>query len=137
MKTILLRAGLALLATVCCLRIARAEVRTNADGRTALVSRDATGRVLSRTVMNDDGSRHTTATEYWAKSQVVKRSVDEDLDRSGRPTKRVVREYDDRGRVRESRAVSIDDAGKERGTRTRYGYDAEGRSHKTTSQVER
>ena len=137
MKGILLRSGLALLATACCLRIAQAEVTTDADGRTVLVGRDAAGRVLSRTVVNDDGSRHITASEYWAKSQVVKRRVDEDLDRTGRATKRVVREFDARGRVRESRAVSIDAAGKERGTRTRYSYDAKGQCHKTTSRVER
>lgn len=102
-----------------------------------VVSRDASGRVQKRVVLNTDGSRHVTATEYWPYSSVASHTVDEDIDRAGRPTARTVQEFDQRGRLRERRAVSIDAAGRESGTRTRYTYDAHGRVDGRTSPVER
>ncbi len=137
MKSMLLRAGLSLLVIGGCVSNIRAEVTTDAEGRKVLVSRDASGRVLTRAILSEDGSRHLAATEYWPQSKVAKRTVEEDQDRAGRATKRTVRHFDQQGRLRESRAVSIDVAGNERGTRTRYAYDAQGRAHKMTSRVGR
>ena len=110
----------------------------DAAGHDVLVSRDASGRVQSRTILNADGSRHVVSNQYWAESQVVRLSVEEDLDRTGRPTRRSIQEFDDRGRPLERRTVSIDATGKEHGiSRTRFTYDAQGRSSETTSPLGR
>ena len=106
-------------------------------GSVVLLSRDVSGRVQSRRVLSADGSRVATATEYWPHTDVARRSVEEAVDPAGRPTRRTVQEFDQRGRLLERRAVSIDTAGKERGSRTRYNYDARGQRSATTSPVER
>jgi YD repeat-containing protein len=134
-KRILLCACASLLSALTFLPAAQAEVTQDEEGRVELVNRDASGRVQSRTVLEADGARHTTATEYWPKSKVAKRTVEEDLDPAGHPTSRVVSAFDSRGRVLERRAVSIDAAGRERGTRTHFAYDAQGRVRKSTSPI--
>jgi len=115
----------------------RAEVTQDEQGRTVLVARDASGRVTHRSVVEADGSRHVTRTQYWPTGAAAKRTVDEELDASGRPTKRTDSRYDTGGRVLETTAVTIDGGGKERGTRTRYSYGPQGEAHPTTSRVER
>jgi hypothetical protein len=63
--------------------------------------------------------------------------VEQDLDRAGRATRRIVQEFDAQGRPISRRAVSIDAAGKETGTVTRYTYDARGGASETATPVER
>jgi hypothetical protein len=112
-----------------------AELTHDAAGRRVLVSRDSLGRVQRRIILNADGSQHTTASEFWPHGNVARRVVDEDRDGTGRPTGRTLQRFDARGRILERRAVVIDAAGQERGTHTRYSYDAGGRSSQTTSPV--
>ena len=90
------------------------------------VTKDAKGRVVSRTVANPDGSSRTSM-QYATASERPALVVDEDLDASGRTTRRVEQRFDDGGRLREKVQVTINVAGKERGTRTRYQYDTSGR----------
>ena len=115
----------------------QAEVTKDASGRPVLESRDASGRVLSRIVLEADGSRHVTSTEYWPESQVARRTVDENADGTGRVTKRVTQEFDEGGRLQERKDVAVDAAGKQQGTRTRYSYDAKGARTETTLPLER
>jgi hypothetical protein len=137
MKRILFCACTGLLSALTFLPTLRAEVTEDEQGRPVIVSRDAAGRVCSRTVIEADGSRHVTTTEYWPASKVARRTVDEDRDPAGRATKRTVARFDDWGRVLERRSVTIDAAGKRRGTRTLYSYDAEGRAREATSPLGR
>lgn len=102
-----------------------------------LVTRDESGHVQRRVALLPDGSRHTTAASYWPHTDVVRRTIDEDLDRTGRPTGRTVQEFDSRGRLLESRAVTIDATGRESGTRTRFTYGPRGRVGQSTTRLER
>jgi YD repeat-containing protein len=137
MKKIPLGALTAVLAMLAFVPALRAEVTEDEQGRVVLVNHDSSGRVCSRTVLEADGARHTTATEYWPKSQVAKRTAEEDRDAAGRPVKRTTSLFDRQGRVRERSAVSIDATGRQRGTRTLFSYDAQGRPHETTSPLQR
>ena len=137
MKRLLLCVGATSIFALTFLPVVRAEVAQDEQGRTVLVSSDSAGRVTNRTVLEADGSRHVTATEYWEKGKVARRMVDEDRDPDGRATRRTLSTFDNRGRVIESSAVTIDAAGQERGTRTRYSYDVEGQPSKTTSRIGR
>jgi hypothetical protein len=110
-----------------------AQAGKDASGRPVLVTKDASGRIQSRTVLNADGSRHVTSNEYWPESTVARHTVDQDIDASGRTTRRLVQEFDDHGRVLEKRDLNVDAAGKERGTRTRYSYDPQGQRRETSS----
>jgi hypothetical protein len=90
------------------------------------ITKDARGRVISRMKQNADGSSHRTSIEYGSDSEKPALVVDEDLDPRNRPTRRVEQRFDDQGRLRAKLEVTIDAAGKERGTRTRYWYDPSG-----------
>ena len=137
MKSLLLCLCGSLALTLAFVPSGRAEVTQDDQGRTVLVARDASGRVTHRSVLEADGSRHETRTQYWPTGTAAKRTVEEDRDASGRPTKRTDSRYDASGRVLETTAVTVDPSGKERGTRTRYSYGAQGEAHPTTSRVER
>jgi hypothetical protein len=137
MKRTLLCACAGLLSALTFLPAAQAEVTQDEQGRAVLVSRDASGRVCRRAVLEADGSRHTTATQYWPKSKTAKRTVEEDLDPAGRPTSRVVSVFDDQGRVLDRRTVSINAAGRQRGTLTLFSYDSKGRARRMTSPIVR
>lgn len=90
------------------------------------VTKDAKGRVTSRTQENADRSSHRTSIVYGSDSARPSVVVDEDLDPLRRPTRRVEQRFDEQGRLHEKVDVTIDAAGKERGTRTTYRYDASG-----------
>jgi YD repeat-containing protein len=137
MKTISMRACVVLALLGGAASAAWAEKTRDESGRVVLVDRDASGRELRRTVLGDDGSRQVTSREYWTGQKTVKRSVEETRDRSGRPTARTTETFDLRGRLLERHAVSIDAAGRERGTRTTYAYDAAGERRESTTPVGR
>jgi len=90
------------------------------------VTKDARGRVIFRMKQNADRSSHRTSIQYRSDSEQPAVVVDEDLDPSQRPTRRVEQRFDDQGRLKEKLEVTIDPAGKERGTLTRYSYDPSG-----------
>jgi YD repeat-containing protein len=115
----------------------RAQTTTDASGQVVLQARDASGCEPMHVVVNADGSRHVTSTECWPQARVPRRTVQEDRDRAGRPTGRIVQEFDAQGRAISRRTVSIDATGKERGTLTRYTYDARGRASETAFPVGR
>jgi YD repeat-containing protein len=115
----------------------RAETTTEASGQVALVARAAAGCEPMHAVVNADGTRQVTSTECWPQSRVPRRTVKEDRNQAGRPTGRIVQEFDARGRAISRRAVSIDAAGKESGTLTRYTYDSRGGAVEATSPVGR
>jgi YD repeat-containing protein len=137
MKTVCHAVSSALLALSLCVPGVQAAQAKDESGRAVLVSRNPSGRIRNRTVLNGDGSRHVTATEYWPQTGLVRRTTDEDVDRRGRPTGRTSREFDVRGRLRVRQTVSIDASGHEHATVTRISYDAQGRGTETTSAVER
>ena len=136
-QKILLQVSLVVLSLVPCLPAQAAQATADDSSPVVQVSRDESGRVHRRMIVNADGSRHVTATEYWPHGSVASRTVDEDVDRTGRPTARTVQQFDQRGRLLERRAASMDAAGRERGTRTLYTYGAQGRVSESTSPLER
>jgi hypothetical protein len=90
------------------------------------VTKDAKGRVVFRTTQNADRSSHRSSIQYGSDSERPARVVDEDVDPSGRPTRRVEQKFDEQGRLSEKLEVTFDVSGKQRGSRTRYSYDASG-----------
>jgi YD repeat-containing protein len=117
--------------------VSRAEVTKDSSGQIVFLARDASGRVQRQVTVNADGSRHLTSTQYWLQARVARRTVDEDLDLSGRTIQRIVQEFDSRGRSIERCTVSIDAAGKKHGTLTRYTYDTGGHASEATSPLGR
>jgi YD repeat-containing protein len=117
--------------------VSGAEAMKDASRQVVHLARDTSGCEPIHAVVNADGSRHVMSTECWPQSRLPRRTVDEELDRAGRATRRVVQEFDARGRPILRRAFSIDAAGEEHGSLTRYTYDAGGRASETTSPIER
>lgn len=91
------------------------------------VTKDAKGRVISRTTTNPDMSGHRTVFQYGAESDQPVVVLDHDFDQAGRTTKRVEQKFDGQGRLLEKLDVSKGTAGKDLGTRTQYHYDDSGR----------
>jgi hypothetical protein len=91
------------------------------------VTKDAKGRVISRTTTNPDMSGHRTVFQYGPESDQPVVVLDHDFDQAGRTTKRVEQKFDGQGRLLEKLDVSKGTAGKDMGIRTQYHYDDAGR----------
>jgi hypothetical protein len=114
--------------TICLLSVGLLAAAGVGEARSApaeTVTKDSKGRVTSRTTKSDEGG-HRTFVDYVADSERPSSVTDEDLDRSGRVTRRVEQRFDAQGRIHEKVEVSFDESGKKTGFRTRYSYDPVG-----------
>jgi hypothetical protein len=71
-----------------------AAVAKDSNGGTILIARDAAGNITSRTVVNRDGTQHQTRSKYGPGNRTASRTVDDDRDRDGRTTSRIVTMFD-------------------------------------------
>jgi len=92
---------------------------------------DAKGRVVSRTIVNADGSSRQTAIEYWAQGANPKQTIDVEIDARGRLSSRTAQQFDPTGRVMERSETRVDGAGHESGTLTTFTYDESGAQRRT------
>ena len=77
-----------------------------------VVTKDARGRVLTRTATHDDRSRRVTSYQYGADSDQPVVVVEQDLDPAGEATSRVEQRFDGEGRLREKIDLRFDEPGK-------------------------
>ena len=103
----------------------------------AVEGRDEAGHLQMRTELGKDGSRHSTFYQYWPGGAVERRLTDLDFDGAGRPTRRLVQEFDERGGLVVATATTFDAAGRQSVLMTRYLKDEKGRIHPVTSAFER
>ncbi len=114
-----------------------AQATVDGSGDTLLLGRDASGRVQSRTSVKADGTRQETSILYWEHGSVPRRTTDETFDRGGRLARRIVEEFDSRGRLRVRRSAFIGVDGEESGALTRYSYDPQGQRSEITTDLGR